>query len=56
MTEVILENVRLGASRIHPKGVQFEILSGEYDLEVWPIVKELSGDAQVVGYVIRMVE
>lgn len=56
MTETIRENERLGTSFIHPKGNQFVIPPCDRDFEVWPIVKALPGDAQIAGYLIRLIE
>lgn len=48
---------RLGQSFIIPKGRTLRLDPCSHAAqEVWPIVKELPGDAQIVGYIIRMVE
>lgn len=56
MKETIRENERLGESYIIPKGERFEIPLGSYDLEVWPIIRSMPGDAMIMGYVIRLIE
>ena len=60
MTEVMSINLRegerLGHSMIFSEGGELNISAEGYVLEVWPILKELPGEAQVMGYIIRMVK
>lgn len=50
------EDERLCRSYTVPKGQSLTIVGSPYAYEAWSIVKALPGDAQIVGYIMRMVE